>query len=263
MNGLLGYMFDAARFYDGLARDYHLIFGDWRGSVIRQGKILDRIIRVQTKKRARSVLDCSCGIGTQAIGLALRGYNVRGTDLSRAAVRRARREAKSFGLSIRFGVADFRALESQVAGVFDVVVSCDNSLPHLLRTKDLGLAVRSMHAKLRMGGLLLITMRDYDQIAKERPRVTPISVIDNPKGRRISFQVWDWTKNGRTYVLHHFILQEGRGSWQVAHRVAEYRALLREETSKLLRKAGFTDIRWQMPSETGYYQPLVTARKGH
>lgn len=34
------------------------------------------------------LLDCSCGIGTQAIGLALVVYNVTATDLSEKAIKR-------------------------------------------------------------------------------------------------------------------------------------------------------------------------------
>ncbi len=68
------------RFYDEMADGYHLIYSDWDASMRRHGNALDALIgddRVE-------VLDCSCGIGTQAIGLAMRGYRVTGTDLSPA-----------------------------------------------------------------------------------------------------------------------------------------------------------------------------------
>ena len=78
-----------AHFYDELADDYHLIYADWEASIRRQGDALDALIG---QDRA-VVLDCSCGIGTQAIGLALRGHRVTGTDLSPRAAARAAREA--------------------------------------------------------------------------------------------------------------------------------------------------------------------------
>ncbi len=126
------------RFYDELADEYHLISTDWRESVLRQASLLDNLIRAET--RARDVLDCACGIGTQAIGLALRGYTVHATDLSPLAIKRAKREAASFGVSIKFGVADFRSLHADVAGEYDVVIACDNALPHLLGDEDLRFA---------------------------------------------------------------------------------------------------------------------------
>src|SRR3954471_6818950 len=93
-------------FYDGLAPDYHLAYGgQWDAAVERQGAALDRIIRAALPE-AQDVLDCSCGIGTQAIGLALRGYRVHGTDISAGEVERARTEAQRLGAELTFGVAD-------------------------------------------------------------------------------------------------------------------------------------------------------------
>lgn len=249
------------RFYEQLAGEYHLIFEDWNESVRWQGTALDEFIHRQTGKGAMSVLDCSCGIGTQAIGLALHGHTVHATDLSPSAVARAKQEAEGFGVSITFGVADFRRLERQVKGSFDVVLSCDNSLPHLLSDEDLLRAARSMRSKLRADGLLLISIRDYDEIVKKKPRLASPRILDAPEGRRIVFQVWDW-HDGRTYTMHHFIVQQTDGGWQTVERMTDYRALLREELSDILREAGFSGIRWHTTDESGYVQPIVTATGG-
>jgi SAM-dependent methyltransferase len=85
------------------------MFADWRAEVVRQGEVLDLLIRRQVGPSASTVLDCACRIGTQAIGLATHGYTVAATDLSPAAVERAAGEAASFGGSLTFDVADFRA----------------------------------------------------------------------------------------------------------------------------------------------------------
>ena len=84
-----------------------------------------------------SVLDCSCGIGTQAIGLALHGHRVHATDLSPVSVDCARRESIEFGVDITFGVADFRKLDETISDTFDAVISCDNSFAHCLNDDDL------------------------------------------------------------------------------------------------------------------------------
>ncbi|MFI0817910.1 methyltransferase domain-containing protein [Streptomyces sp. NPDC021098] len=76
-------------FYDELTDDYHLIYADWDVSVHRQGQVLDSL----TGQEHAAVLDCSCGIGTQAIGLAQHGHRATGTDLSRRALARAAGEA--------------------------------------------------------------------------------------------------------------------------------------------------------------------------
>jgi SAM-dependent methyltransferase len=247
-------------FYQQLAKDYHLIYADWTKAIERQGATLDRLIRAQIGGPPLTVLDCSCGIGTQAIALARRGYTVHATDLSPAAVERAAREAAAQGAALTVGVADFRTLETQVAGTFDIVLSCDNSLPHLLTDDDLRQAARSMRAKLRSGGLLLISIRDYDHLTLEKPRATLPQVYDDGGGRRIVFQVWDWDEDGRTYTFSMFILRASAQGWIAAHYATSYRALLRAELSAALGEAGLVDLRWHMPQDSGYYQPIVTAR---
>jgi hypothetical protein len=72
--------------------------------------------------------------------------------------------------------------------------------------------------------------------------------------------VWDWAADGRTYRVHQFILQE-EGGWRVAHHAGEYRALLRDDLAAAVRQAGLGEVRWHTPEESGYYQPVVTARR--
>lgn len=139
-------------FYNDLTEDYHLIFVDWHHAISWQGEVLSKFIHSKLEsfsKEGASLLDCSCGIGTQAIGLANHGFKVTGTDLSPVSIARATKEAESFGVEINFGVADFRSLEKDDSGVYDVVLSADNAVPHLLTDKDLYLAVSNMYSKVK------------------------------------------------------------------------------------------------------------------
>ncbi len=78
--------------YDEIADLYHLIYPDWDEAVSAQATALDGLIR-RIVIDAGSVLDVSCGIGTQALGLAGLGYQVTASDLSPGAIVRARKEA--------------------------------------------------------------------------------------------------------------------------------------------------------------------------
>ena len=257
-------MGDSVRaFYDELAESYHLIFADWHGSMLRQAAALNTLIESDLGPGPHTILDAACGIGTQAIGLALLGHRVHATDLSPGAVARAEREALARGASLSFGVADLRTLETQVAGKFDVVLACDNALPHLLTDDDLFSAVRNMAAKLRTGGIFLASIRDYDRLVQERPRGEGPRVFDDIGGRRTAFQVWDWSDTGSTYELHQFVVRQDGAGWRTDHFSVEYRALLAADLVRALRHAGFAlaGVHWHEPEETGYFQPIVTARK--
>ena len=248
-----------ARFYDGLADEYHLLFADWDASVRRQGAILDRLIAGRLGPPPQRVLDCACGIGTQAIGLAALGYRVHGTDISPAAVERAEREAARLGVSLTTAVADLRALDA-VDGRFDVVLACDNAVPHLLTDDELRQAALGMRAKLREGGLLVVSIRDYDDLIAEKPRAELPRVFDRPDGRQIAFQVWDWDEATPIYTVHQYVVRELGGAWRTHHQATVYRALQRSELAAVVRTAGFREVGWHSPEETGYYQPILTGR---
>ena len=248
-------------FYDDLAEEYHLLFTDWPASMRFQAEVLDRLIQAELGPGPHTLLDAACGIGTQAIGLALRGYQVRATDLSPAAIERLRRESARFAVSIEASVADLRTLDSQVSGTFDAVIACDNALPHLLADVDLEQAVVAMSAKLRPGGLFLVSLRDYDQLRRDRPQTHPPRVFDDPDGRRIAFQIWDWSVDGARYRLHQFLVRQHDGEWRTTHVETDYRALSRGELSAVVARAGLTRLRWHEPEANGYYQPMLIARK--
>ena len=139
-------------FYDEWAKEYHLIFADWKESIKRQGQVLDDLVHSELDSGARTILDCTCGIGTQSIGLAAKGHKVTSTDLSPKAVARAVREAEGFGIKLSGKVADLRKLDEIVSESFDVVLSRDNSICHLVEEDDLFLAMRQMFGEYGQGG---------------------------------------------------------------------------------------------------------------
>ena len=112
---------------------------------------------------------------------------------------------------------------------------------------------------LRPGGALLASIRDYDAVVRERPSGDLPRRFATDSGERIVFQVWEWTSEDR-YTMRHFIIDDNGGSWSVTERRTIYRALTRGALTAALRGAGFRDIVWQTPEQTGFYQPVVSAR---
>ncbi|MFG2459927.1 class I SAM-dependent methyltransferase [Streptomyces sp. NPDC048523] len=246
----------ARDFYDSLAPDYHRIFADWDTSMARQAAVLGALLGPGPHR----VLDCSCGIGTQAIGLALAGHRVVGSDLSPVAAARAGAEAAARGARLPTAAADMRRLPF-VPSVFDVVVCADNSLAHLLTAPDVEAALAEMRRVLRDGGLLLLTLRDYDKIRRTRPGAAPPQVSESPDGRMITFQLWHWHEDGEHYDQEHFQLLPGdRDDWAVRVRRTTSWALTRAQLTEFVTAAGFVDVRWHDPAAGGFYQPVLTAR---
>jgi len=245
-------------FYDELAPLYHLIFQDWHASIARQGEQLQRIIHSQWPQH-RSVLDVSCGIGTQAIALAMRGFRVKASDLSPKEIDRAVLEAKQRGLDILFTVCDMRNAHAHHGTGFDIVLSCDNSVPHLLNDEDILVALKEMFACLRVGGGCLITVRDYNHEQRGRNIVKPCGMTEQNGKRYLSFQVWDF--DGEHYDFTIFFIEEDLSSKTVqTHTMrSRYYAVSIEKLLALMREAGFQRV---AELDDAFYQPVLVGTKG-
>jgi SAM-dependent methyltransferase len=245
--------------YDELAAHYHLMFENWEASIERQATVLRAILERECgPPNETRILDCACGIGTQALGLARLGFRVTGCDVSLRAVERARTEALRRGLEVKLSVANMLDLTNLRDSGFDAVIAMDNALPHLENTGQLLQAATEIRSRLRPQGLLMASIRDYDRLIKERPAVQGPAFYSDEGHRRIVFQLWDWLDD-RRYIFHLYITREIANQWQTFHAAAAYRAVLRDELTAVLRQAGFINPRWLLPAEGGFYQPVVLA----
>jgi glycine/sarcosine N-methyltransferase len=246
--------------YDELASHYHLLFENWESSIARQAAVLSEILERECGAPGKTrILDIACGIGTQALGLAKLGFQVTGCDISAAAVERAQREAKQRNLDIPFSVANMLDLSAFPESSFDAVICMDNALPHLENSEQLIQAAKQCRAKLRPGGLFMASIRDYDRLLEKMPAVQGPSFFPDQEQRRIVLQVWDWLDE-RRYIFHLYITRMVAGEWQTFHTTAVYRAVMRDEMWRALTDAGFSDVQWLYPEESGFYQPIVVAR---
>jgi SAM-dependent methyltransferase len=244
-------------FYDALSPLYHLLFPDWDASVAQQGEQLDRLIQAEWPGH-RTVLDVSCGIGTQTLGLARRGYAVVGSDLSAKAIERARHEAARQSLAVELSVADMRSAHQTHGTGYELLISCDNSVPHLLTDDDLRLAFRQFFACLRPGGGCVLTVRDYDQVERGSNLVKPYAVHLEDGRRYLPFQVWDF--QGDHYDLSFHIVEEDLGSGHVkTHTMrSRYYAISTARLCELLRDAGFANVK---RLDHAFYQPVLVGTK--
>lgn len=248
-------------FYDQLTPFYHLIHQDWDASMRRQGEQLATVIHAEWPGH-RSVLDVSCGIGTQAIALAQHGFTVRASDLSEQEITRARLEAHQRGVPIDFSVCDMRQAFAHHGAGHSVVLSADNSLPHLLTDDDVLTALRQMAACLAPGGGCLITVRDYAQEARGTNLLKPYGVRVENGMRYVLFQVWDFDEGGEGNhydLTFYFVVEDlSTGAVQTHAMRSRYYAISTDRLCALMREAGFSDVR---RIDGAFYQPVLIGTK--
>lgn len=246
-----------ADFYDELAPIYHLIHQDWDASIFLQGEQLSSLIEKEWPGSHR-VLDVSCGIGTQALGLAKQDYSVTASDLSEKEIERAQQEATRRGILIDFSVSDMREAHLHHGTGFDVVISGDNSIPHLLTDDDILSALMSMFACLAPGGGCVITVRDYDAETRGKNIVKPYGARVEGGKRHVLFQVWDF--ENEHYDLAFFFVEEDLTSGAIKTRVmrSKYYAISTNKLCDLMRQAGFEDVR---RIDGIFYQPVLVGTR--
>ena len=245
-------------FYDSMATQYDKLFQDWEATTREQAVILDRIFSANGFDKSANILDCACGIGTQTIGLAKLGYNMTASDISDGELAEAKQRAEKNAVSVHFEHADFCALSDTFSEKFDVIICMDNALPHMLSEEALASALGSIINQLAPGGIFVASIRDYDAILMEKPSYSPPYIHKTAEGQRVSFQTWRW--EGDHYKLTQYIIDDGT-ALQVGKFECEYRATRREELTKLLIASGCNDVQWKFPEETGFYQPILIAKK--
>lgn len=250
---------DTASFYDELASFYHLLYGDWEQSVVRQGAALAALLRDHGIDAGAPVHDAASGIGTQTLGLLAHGYRVSASDLSSGAIERMRHELARRGLVADANVDDFRVLAHVATASMAAVIACDNSIPHLLSDVEILSAFKSCYRCLRPGGIAVFSVRDYAAIERRNPDVRPYGLHRDQGRRLLAVQVWEW--DGDQYDLRLYLTSESiDGVCSTRVLKSRYYAVSIAKLLELMTAAGFVDVERR---DDVLFQPVVLGRRAN
>lgn len=242
-------------FYDQLAPYYHLLYPDWEASTVRQARGLAAVLSEFGIAAGSPILDAACGIGTQTLGLAQLGYRVTASDISPAAVMRARTEAENRGLNIAFTVADLRRLSQDVADGFAAVLACDNAIPHLLSDAEIRAAFVECRRVLAPGGILIVSVRDYATIERRSPDRRQYGTRREGGCDYTAEQIWSW--DGDQYDLLLRLTEQCGAAAPIVHELhSRYYAVPLSTLERLLGESGFGTV---VRRDEHFFQPLLVA----
>ena len=127
---------------------------------------------VQSLPIQSRVLDCSCGTGQLAVGLAKLGMAVDATDASPGMVLRTQQLAEQHRVPLTAHTVAWSELLSHFAPTtFDLVFCVGNSLAHAEGTSERLSALRAMARLLRPGGRLVLTSRTWELVRARGSRM--------------------------------------------------------------------------------------------
>ena len=245
-------------YYNHLAPYYKYIYSDWETSLQRQAGMLNSVIQEYFGDEVQHILDAACGIGTQSIGLAQLGYTITASDISQGALEQARREAAKRGLMIEFSVADLRNLPAAFHSKFDLVIACDNAIPHLLSDDEMLQAFRGFYQCTTAKGGYIISVRDYENMERIGKRLNPRTVHETDEGKLILFDLWEF--DGGFYDFTTYVVSD-KGDEQAETQVihgGRYYCVSIPTLENLMREAGYKNV---VTLRDRFFQPLIIGAK--
>lgn len=117
--------------------------------------VIEKLLKEQ---KVKSVLDLTCGTGSQVFHLIKHGYQVTGADFSPALLDIARGKAKKAKIDVKFIDGDMRNIK---VGKFDAVITIFNAIGHLTKT-GFEKAMRNIHRNLNDGGIYIFDILNLE-----------------------------------------------------------------------------------------------------
>ena len=122
--------------------------------------VIDRLLK---EHNVKTILDMTCGTGSQVFYLNERGYQITGSDFSPALLKQARGKAKEQNLDLTFIDGDMRRLH---VGQFDAIITMFNAIGHVNK-HDFSKTMRNIHKNLKDGGIYIFDIFNLSAITDE------------------------------------------------------------------------------------------------
>ncbi len=243
-------------YYDYFADKYHIMLNDWKDKIKNQGRIIKKILEYYSDIPISKILDCTCGIGIQAISLAQEGFIVTGSDLSQNELDFAIKEAQRRKLDIEFIQADCRFLGNNFKGYFDAVISIDSALPHLLTKENFILAFQSIYDRLNKGGIFLSSYRDYDELLKTKPNMAyPVRFNSEDGIEYTILRKWIW--EGVYILSKQYVISDSTSESKLFTNSYKQWAITQKELLELAKETNYSKCYWLLPDDSGFTQPIL------
>ncbi len=163
--------------------------------------------RILKKYKVKTILDLTCGTGSQALWLTKLGYEVVGYDINTQMLKIAKTKAKEEKMDIKFLKGDMRHVQ---VGQFDAVITIFSAVGHLTEL-DFEKAMRNIHKNLKKDGIYVFDIDNINYLLKS-DNITKLSIdwlkmFGNIKARKIQYSTI--MEDGILASYTTYILQQG------------------------------------------------------
>lgn len=193
--------------------------------------------RVLKKYGVTSVLDLTCGTGSQVFWLVRCGFTVVGSDINAKMLKIAKEKAKQESLDISFIKGDMHTVQ---VGEFDAVITIFNSIGHLTKT-DFEIALRNIHRNLKKDGLYIFDIANLNYYLKDsniaKLTVDWSTTTDDTCFRDIQYGTID--AGGILALYNISFVQKGTEKPKISKSIKTLQIYTASQLTEMLNKNGF------------------------
>ena len=198
------------------------------------------IAKLLRKQKVRTVLDMTCGTGSQVWHLAKHGYKVTGADFSPALLRIARAKARIEKMPVEFIDGDMRTLQ---VGAFDAVITIANAVGHLTKA-GFEKSLRNIGRNLKPGGVYIFDIFNLD--AMTDTVVADFAMhwcrkSENTQCHNVQCSVIN-RRQGRLTSYDHYVFQKGARKPQTLKSRFSLQLYTAKELRGMLARNGFDTL---------------------
>ena len=227
--------------YDAISNDYDR-FINWPARLTAEMPFLEGQIQKAAGPGCR-VLDAACGTGMHAVALAQLGYQASGADMSAGMIERARINANTANVSVRFENTGFGSLADTFGQqAFDALLCLGNSLPHILGKSALAATLADFATCLRTGGLILLQNRNFDAVLARHDRWMEPQAYRYNDSEWLFLRFYDFDADGLLSFHMITLHRQGTSPWTQQVTTTRLSPLRQNELAEALQEAGFTGI---------------------
>lgn len=203
---------------------------------------INRLIEALLKKhKVKSVLDLTCGTGSQVFWLLRREYEVIGSDINANMLKIAKSKARKENINVTFLKGDMR---THRVGKFDAVITIFNAIGHLTK-RDFEKALKNININLKEGGLYIFDINNLNYLIKD-DQITKLTIdwqtldVDTKK-RVIQYSTIDNEGVLASYTT--FYEQKGASKPKISQCAQTLQVYTAEELREMLERNGFKVLR--------------------
>lgn len=201
------------------------------------GQINQLIGNIFKKHGVKSVLDLTCGTGSQVFSLTKMGYEIVGADINSKMLKIAMNKAKEEKLPLKFLKGDMRSIQ---VGEFDAVITIFNAIGHLTRV-DFEEAMRNVHRNLKDGGLYIFDIFNLSHLL-EGNNITELTidwqeVMGDTKLREIQYSTI--SKDGILASYDTYYEQKGGNKPKISRSSQTLQVYTAKQLTEMLHRNGF------------------------